>query len=1001
MARAWLIGALFVLASAASLAAQQTPYVDPALRALVQSPSPENTAAALGVATRRQTSLDVARVGLFARLRDDTGIALITNAGGTIGTRIGRLITAEVPVPALPQLLQSPAFEVIEASRTVVVSHDSSMKAIRADMVRQVSGGNWTGSAGQGVMVAIYDTGLDYLHDDFLDDSGQTRVLALWDQTAVIGPAPVGFSYGRFCTREQIQQAINAQNITSCPQDDFNGHGTHVAGSAAGDGSAVGNGGVRFAFAGVAPLADLLIVKGGNGLFAETNIMDGLRWLEQQGRALNRPMVVNLSLGGQTGAHDGSRLYEMLVDSLSRPGFVVVIAASNDGVNGNDKTPEGAEPPRNPLLIHGSGLPGATRDHTFDIAPYTPQPGQCNDFATFSFWYEAADRLEIAIIRPDGSMVNAPFGALVERETPAGNIRIDNVQSRTANPLNGAFEAEVRLNDCGATAATPMAGIWTLRVSTVSASSGRPYHFWLYAQSLGGGTFARGRTNFDNRFMVGSPGNAKSAITVGAFATRLCWPSPAKPEGPVCFTTQEQIGDIARFSSPGPTRDGRIKPEITAPGIAVASALSRWSGPAANRILPGGVHTINQGTSMAAPHVTGAIALMLQHRPTLDAAAVRGILDATAERDIFTTRTYALSPEGLPSDWWGFGKLNVCAALGALGTSGTGSSGPIVITPVSDTLPINATTRFFSCSPTAAAVTFASSDPSIATVDENGSVHAVRTGTAQIIARSGTFADTAVVVVTNPALLNAGAASAAPAAATLGARGTVLPLLSQVLHANGYEAIRVLSLGYLVSGVDPAANLLLIADLNRNRRYDVGERIVERQPVVLNGPAQVELTIDSLTVPQHDSLHVIIAVELSGSAPNGVAFQARVLADRIRTVGVRSQAADQLGFIAAATSAPASSTVLVNGATFSLSENPVRSSHVVFNFSERPKVAAVYTLTGRRVIDLMPSLDATGSVQWNLHNDAGDRVASGVYFVVFDVAGRVEREKVFVMGGAQ
>ena len=70
-------------------------------------------------------------------------------------------------------------------------------------------------------------------------------------------------------------------------------------------------------------------------------------------------------------------------------------------------------------------------------------------------------------------------------------------------------------------------------------------------------------------------------------------------------------------------------------------------------------------------------------------------------------------------------------------------------------------------------------------------------------------------------------------------------------------------------------------------------------------------------------------------------------------------------------------------------------------FAERPKVAAIYTLAGRRVIDLLPALDATGSVQWNLRNAAGDRVASGVYFVVFDVAGRVVREKIFVMGGAR
>jgi hypothetical protein len=465
--------------------------------------------------------------------------------------------------------------------------------------------------------------------------------------------------------------------------------------------------------------------------------------------------------------------------------------------------------------------------------------------------------------------------------------------------------------------------------------------------------------------------------------------------------TQEPIGDIARFSSPGPTRDGRIKPEIAAPGMAIASALSRFSGPAANRILPGGVHTINQGTSMATPHVTGAIALLLQHRPALDANAVRQLLALTAETDIFTNRTYAFSPEGVPSDWWGYGKLNVCAAIGALGTSGGGASGPIVITPATDTLPVNATTRFFSCSPAAASVAFTSTDPAIATVDTDGTVRARSLGTTRIIASSGAFADTAVVVVTAPATLNIASASATPDDTTLGTRGTVLPLLSTVFRAVGHEAIRLRSLGYRVTGNDPGANLLLIADLNRNRRYDAGERIIERQAVALNGGTlDVDVAIDSLAIAQRDSLYLITAIELSGAAPNGAVFQAELLPPRTRTIGVRSLAADQLGTVTSVASNQTSSTVLANGATFSLSENPVRSARVVFNFVERPTVAAVYTLNGRRVIDLLPALDTSGSVSWDLRNGAGERVASGVYFVVFDVSGRTVREKIFIMGGA-
>lgn len=992
-----------MFASAGALFAQ-SPYIDPALRALSQTNTPANVADAYGVAMRRRTAVEIPRIGIIARVRSDAAVGVITGNGGTIGSRIGDLLTAEVPLAALNAIMQSPAFAMVEASRTIAVSHDSSMKAIRANLVRQQVGGTWTGTAGQGVIVAVYDTGLDFLHDDFIDSNGQTRVLALWDQTGATGTPPAGFGYGRLCTRADIQQSINfINNLAACPQVDNNGHGTHVAGTAAGDGSAVGNGnGVPFTYAGVAPLADLIIVKGGNGFFSESNIIDGLTWLEQQARALNRPMAVNISIGGQVGAHDGSRLYEQAIDRLSRPGFVVVVAATNDGVNANDKLPDGAEPARNPLLIHGSGLPATTRDHTFEIINYTPLPGACNDFVNFSLWYDGDDRYDITLMRPDGRLITATFGQLVEVDEPIGNVRIDNAQSRTANPINRSYEADIRVNDCGPSGATPQSGFWTLRITKVSAPSQRPYHFWMYAQALGGGSLARGRTNFDNRFIVGSPGNARMAITVGAFTTRNCWPSPAKPEGPVCFQTIEQIGDIARFSSPGPTRDGRMKPEVTAPGIAIASALSRFSAPAANRILPDNAHVINQGTSMAAPHVTGAIALMMQHRPSLDADGVRDIFSRTADRDVFTSRVYGFSPDARSTDWWGYGKLNVCAAVGAVGINTSGTSGPVVITPAADTLPVNATTRFFSCSPTAGSIMFATTDASVATVDANGVVRAVRAGSTLIIATSGAFADTAIVVVTAPARLAINSRSAAPGEVTRGARGTVLPLLSTVLRADGHEPVQVRTLGFRVNGNDPNANLVLISDINRNGRFDVGERIIERTPVALTGTAvDVDVTIDSLTVAQRDSLHLIVAVELSGRAPNGAVFQAELLPQRSRTLGVRSAAIDQLGAITSVASALASSTVLAEGTTFSLSENPIRSGRVVFNFSERPKLAAVYTLSGRRVIDLLPRLTTGSSVDWNLHNDAGERVATGVYFVVFDVAGRIVREKIFVLGGAQ
>lgn len=997
-----------LLLAAATSSYAQAPYIDPSLRNLAQP----NVQAALragaptadsllpGVALRRTHALETPRVALFAKIRGAAAIAELVGLGGHIGSRVGDIVTAEVPIDQLQQLFLSPYFEVLEASHTVTVQNDSGMHAIGADLVRRVEGGVWTGSAGRGVLVGVYDTGLDFTHDDFIDAAGSTRVLALWDQTDPNGPPPSGFNYGRLCTRAEIQQTIANPNSTVCPQRDTNGHGTHVAGTAAGDGSAIGTGGIPFTYAGVAPLADLLVVKGGDGRFSESSIIDGLVFLEQQARALNRPIAVNLSIGGQAGPHDGTRLYETAIDQLSRAGFVVVISAGNDGINNNDRNRDGSEPFRLSPYFHASALPGTTRDFVVEIGNYTPLEGVCNDFVTTALWYEGSDRLGISVIRPDGVAVTADFSRLVQQNSAFGNIRIDNA-SGGPNVLNNDYEADIRINDCGTTGTPPTPGKWTIRVTTITGVSNKPYHLWMYSQSLGAATaIARGRDGFDNHFVVSSPGASRSALTVGAFASKMCWSSPAKPQGPVCFTTFEALGDLARFSSGGPTRDGRLKPEITAPGLGVASARSSFSFPAANRILADGVHWVNQGTSMAAPHVTGAVALMLEKQPSLDVNGVRDILSRTSNKDPFTARVYDTSADASPAYWWGYGKLNVCASLGAIG-SGSGT-GPVVITPAADTLPVNATTRFFSCSPTGASIAFRSLDPAIANIDDAGVVRALTKGIARLVASSGSFEDTALVVVTDPANLHVALRNVAPAEAARSARDTKLPLLATVLRVNGYEAMRVTQLSYRVTSSDPSARLILVADANRNGSIDSAERIIAMKQIATAGSSQVDLQTDSLFVQQRDSVSLIAGVELTGASPNGSTFAAEFIPAATKTIGVRSSAANRIEPVTTPlASSIATTTVLGAGEVFSISENPVRSGRIVFNFASAPRVARLYTLTGRMVADLKERMSTSGSIVWNLTNDQGTRVATGVYLAVFDFGTSRVRQKIFILPTTQ
>ncbi|HEX7051254.1 MAG TPA: S8 family peptidase [Longimicrobiales bacterium] len=906
-----------ILSFVRPIAAQQRPYVDPLLRRLLR---PDARAALARAAAGGgeigalpfsaalsfdRPAGDAVRVGVLVRLREPlpAALAALRGAGAEIGTVIGDIATARVPIEGLAALASAPELVRLDAAKRLRPNNDQSMAAIRADEVRHREGSLWLGHAGHGVIIGIYDTGIDYGHEDFLDGSGRSRLLGLWDQTTD-GTPPPGFYYGHLCDVASLEAG-------SCPEQDVAGHGTHVAGTAAGDGSGTDSDAPAYRYAGVAPAADLLVVKGGNSSFDSNAIIDGVSWIFQVADSLGRPAVVNLSLGGAAGAHDGTSLFEEALDDLSGAGRIVVVAAGNDGANRD--TGSGVEP----RLIHAMATPttGGTTDFEVTIPRYGSRPGACNDLLLIDLWYEGTDTLDLTVIRPDGSSVTAAHGELIVEDGAYGEVFIDNASSGT-DPANGDSEAFIVVSDCGD--APPRDGTWTLRVGATAMHSGLPVHLWLNSD-LGGFPVARGASaNFTNSHTVSIPGTAREVVTVGAFVTRVCW--PARSEQQYCLRDPNGIGDIARFSGAGPTRDGRLKPEISAPGAAIVSTLSRAIDADPALISPDGEHVVNLGTSMATPHVTGAIAVLLQRAPDLEPAEVKALLREGAAQDRFTSASYTGEPAGAPNNQWGYGKLDVRGALDALG--------PLA-----------------------------------------------------------------------PATLLVDAAPLPPVGAAASVAGTRFPLMRFRLRTAGTEAIRLLGLGLDVRGEDPEAMLLLIRDLDHDAVADAGEPVIAEAAVAIpaDHPAPIRFTPHAFDVAPADSASLLAIIEVSGKVPNGTEFRATHQSTDVIAVGLHSGAVDVRAPASAIASLPFRTSVLRAGEIFALSENPVRSNRVVFNFSERPELAGVYTLGGGRVADLLARMTGDGRVEWDLTNDRGAPVAAGVYLVVFDVAGRLVRRKLFIV----
>jgi subtilisin family serine protease len=513
-----------------------------------------------------------------------------------------------------------------------------------------------TGLSGRGVVIGIVDTGIDVQHRDLRDADGKSRIRYLIDFSRPPSDRQPELEEEYGCTgdtecaiygNDDLDAVMNNGVTGDEPTDSF-GHGTHVASLAAGNG--LSNKTVRYV--GIAPEAVIFgarVSRAGDGAIQDPDIIQATRFIFEQAERLGMPAVVNLSLGSDFGTHDGTSALEQGLASFIGPDFpgrAIVVAAGNSG---SLYTGIGTGEPE-PYGIHTEVH--VPRESPVEIPVMTPTEALgAKRGGTVYVWlgFREGDEVSVGLDRDGEDWIPqvAPGQATTFSQPDYEGTIFNGPSSAKASIRVGSHNAVVVIDGNFNPGA-----VFTLRLSGHGT-----VNLWLQsgggasAELSTGALFPRG----EKQGTINIPASHPSLIAVGATVNRNRWrDSRGQP-----FLVGESDGSdnlmdvdgTAVFSAAGPNALGVMKPDIVAPGMYVIGAMSADADPRRN----GGVgvfasegrcgtpdyecfvtdddeHAVTSGTSMSAPIVSGAIALLLERRPELTQAQLRALLQAGARQ---------------------------------------------------------------------------------------------------------------------------------------------------------------------------------------------------------------------------------------------------------------------------------------------------------------------------------------------------------------------------------
>lgn len=556
----------------------------------------------------------------------------LSDLGVMVGKPIGSVVSIKVPLNQLATITSLPGLESMQIAAKVENLLDKAIIDIRADSTH-AGIGLPEGYTGKDVYIGVTDWGFDYTSPMFYDTTlSESRIIAAWDQFKTSGPSPNGFNYGTEYTSPQTLLA--AESDTSNIYN-YSSHGTHVAGIAAGSGAGL-------AYRGVAFESKLLFVT---FTFNVASVLDAWEWMYQKALADGKRLVINMSWGiYHFGTLDGTSLLSQAITAYTDLGVIFVNSGGNNGnVNFHLK----------------KTFSNDVLKSKIDFYDYNANANMWGQ--SIHSWGEVGNNFSNGIIVTNSAglvLVESPYYATnntpsyIDTFIVAGLDTVwYNISAEAVHPLNNKPQMRLRVKNTNT----------SLKILLKSIADTGIVHYWNLTELTNGvgnwgmpfSTSGSGTSAGNNLNGISEPACSDDVITVAAYATQY-----SAANGSLVG------GGIASFSSIGPRYDGTMKPDISAPGVAIMSSISSFTNAAYTSLgsvdFNGRTYHFAKfsGTSMSAPMVAGVAALILDANPYLSARQVKEIIMETARQDNITG---IIPAEG--STRWGAGRVNAYAAV--------------------------------------------------------------------------------------------------------------------------------------------------------------------------------------------------------------------------------------------------------------------------------------------------------------------------------------------------